>query len=84
MSAHMEGREENLPTGTQIQILRVSGPLDEAPESASCWQPFLSLALFALGGTDLTGGGFLRILSFVGPSTIMGPVWDRLPYPVLS
>jgi hypothetical protein len=31
--AHTEGREEILPAGTQIQNLRMSGPLDGAPNA---------------------------------------------------
>jgi hypothetical protein len=38
----------------------------------------LSLALFALGGSDPTGEFFLRTLSLAGPSIIMGPVWDTI------
>jgi hypothetical protein len=38
----------------------------------------LSLALFAMGGADPTGGFCLRTLSFAGPSAIMGPVWDMI------
>jgi hypothetical protein len=36
----------------------------------------LSLALFALGGFDLTGRFCLGTLSFAGPSAIMGPAWN--------
>jgi hypothetical protein len=43
MLAHTDGREGNLSTGTQIQKLRMSGPLDGPLESASCWPPFVSL-----------------------------------------
>jgi hypothetical protein len=38
----------------------------------------LSRTLFALGGTDPTGGFYLKTLSFAGPSAIMGPVWDTI------
>jgi hypothetical protein len=43
MPAHTEGHDRNLPVETQIQSLRMSGPLDGAIESASCWLPFVSL-----------------------------------------
>jgi hypothetical protein len=38
----------------------------------------LSLALFALGGADPTGGFCLRNLSFSKPMAIMGPVLDTV------
>jgi hypothetical protein len=38
----------------------------------------LSLALFALGGADSTGGFYLRTLSFGRPMIIMGPVLDTV------
>jgi hypothetical protein len=41
----------------------------------------LFLALFALGGSDPTSRVCLRTLSFAGPSTIMGPVWDTVVVP---
>jgi hypothetical protein len=43
MSVHTEGHEENLLVGTQIQSLTMSGPLDGALESASCWPSLVSL-----------------------------------------
>jgi hypothetical protein len=38
----------------------------------------LSLALFALGGADSTGGFFLRTLSFASPLAVIGLVWDLI------
>jgi hypothetical protein len=38
----------------------------------------LSLALFALGGSDPTNMFCLGTLSFASPSVIMGPVWDTI------
>jgi hypothetical protein len=38
----------------------------------------LSLALFALGGSDPTGGFCLRTLSVAGPSIIVGPILDMV------
>jgi hypothetical protein len=73
MPAHTEGREGNLLVGTQIQCLRMSGPLEGAlgvPVLATHCVT-LSLALFALGGVDLTRGFCCRTLSFGRPTTIM-------------
>jgi hypothetical protein len=78
MPAHMEGLEGNLLAGTQIQSLRVPGPLDGALESVSTLCVSLSLTLFALGSADPTGGFFLRTLSFEDPLAIMGPIWDMV------
>jgi hypothetical protein len=36
---HMEGREGNLPVGTQIQSLRMSGPLDGALDAPAAGHP---------------------------------------------
>jgi hypothetical protein len=38
----------------------------------------LSLALFALGGADLTDGFCIGTLSFGRPMTIVGPVLDMI------
>jgi hypothetical protein len=38
----------------------------------------LSLAVFALGGSDPTSEFCLGTLSFAGPSTIVGHVWDMV------
>jgi hypothetical protein len=38
----------------------------------------LSLALFALGGADPTGGFSLRTLSFSRHTTIVGPILDTI------
>jgi hypothetical protein len=38
----------------------------------------LSLSLFALGGSDPTVKFCLGTLSLVGPSTIVGPIWDTI------
>jgi hypothetical protein len=38
----------------------------------------LPLALFALGGADLTGGFCLETLSFDRPTTIVGPILDTI------
>jgi hypothetical protein len=43
MPTHMDGREGNLPAGTQIQSMGVLGTLDGASESASHWLAFVSL-----------------------------------------
>jgi hypothetical protein len=43
MPTHMKGCEGNLPTGTQIQSLRILGLLDGPSESVICWLPFVSL-----------------------------------------
>jgi hypothetical protein len=37
-----------------------------------------SLALFALGGTDLTGGFCLQTLRFIRPMVIVGPILDTV------
>jgi hypothetical protein len=64
---------------TQIQNLRMMGPLDGVPVGANYWSSFvlLSLALFALGDTDPVGGFCLRTLSVsqahVGP--VLGMVF---------
>jgi hypothetical protein len=36
----------------------------------------LSLTLFALSGSDSTGGFYLGTLSHAGLSVIVGPIWD--------
>jgi hypothetical protein len=38
----------------------------------------LSLALFSLGGADSASGFCLRTLSFSRPTTIVGPILDRV------
>jgi hypothetical protein len=59
MPLHMEGHEGNLLAETQIQSLRMLGPLDGVPGSASYWPPFVSLcpSLYLLWAalTRLTG-----------------------------
>jgi hypothetical protein len=37
-----------------------------------------SLAMVALDSSDLTGGFCLGTLSFAGPLTIVGPIWDMI------
>jgi hypothetical protein len=53
------------------------GP-QKVPDAGHPFCVALSLALFAMGGADPTGGFCLRTLSFAGPSAIMGPVWDMI------
>jgi hypothetical protein len=87
MPSHTKGHEGNLPIGTQIQSLRMPGPHIGVSGSVNCWSTFcvaFSLALFALGDIDPTGRFCLRTLNFGRPMTIVGPVWIRLPYPMLS
>jgi hypothetical protein len=43
MPAHTEGHEGNLLAGTQIQSLRMSGPLDGVLGSAIYWPSDVSL-----------------------------------------
>jgi hypothetical protein len=77
MLAHMKGHEGNVLVRTQIQSLRMRGPLDEAPKNASYWPPFVPLSVCS-GGADLAGGFCLRNLSYNRSTTIMGPIWDTI------
>jgi hypothetical protein len=43
MLAHMKEHEGNLPIGTLIQTMRMSGPLEWGSGCVSCWPPFVSL-----------------------------------------
>jgi hypothetical protein len=57
------------------------GPLDGALESASYLATLcvaLSLALFALGGSNLAVGFYLRTLSYSRPTTIVGLILDMV------
>jgi hypothetical protein len=80
MPTHMKGREGNLPTGTQIESLRMSGPLigPRVCQLLATLYVALSLALFALGGADPTGGFCLRTVSFSRPMTITGSILDTV------
>jgi hypothetical protein len=86
MLVHTEGHEENLLVGTQIQSLTMSGPLDGALESASCWPSLVSLCpslcLLCAALIRQTGFAFER----QDPQALRqlwGPFWIRLPYPVM-
>jgi hypothetical protein len=85
MPAHTKDREGNLSVGTQIQSLRISGPLSGVPArlllATLCVT--LNLALFAHGGADPTGEFCLRTLSYCRPTTIVGLFWIRLSYPTM-
>jgi hypothetical protein len=71
--AHMEGLEGNLPVGTQIRTLMMSGPLDGLRMRQLLATPFVSssLTLVALGGSDPTGGLRLQNLSIGRPMVIV-------------
>jgi hypothetical protein len=78
MPAHMEGYEGNLSTGTQIQSLRILGPLGGARMCQLLAIPCVasSLALVARGDSDLTSRLCLGTLSYRRPMTIVGPILD--------
>jgi hypothetical protein len=44
MLAHMKGREGNLPAGTQIRSLRMSGLLDGGPDALAANHPLCRFA----------------------------------------
>jgi hypothetical protein len=66
MPAHTKGCEGNLLLKTQIRSLRMSGPLDGAPDALTTGSPCVtsSLALVALGGSDPSSGVHLQTLCF--------------------
>jgi hypothetical protein len=83
MLAQMKGREGNLPVGTHIRSLTVSGPLDGAPDAPTAGHLCVALSL-ALGGSDL--------IQWVSPSNSelcqtpqqsWDPFWIWLPYPTM-
>jgi hypothetical protein len=58
MPAHMKGLEGNLLVQTQIQSMRMPGPLTGALDEPAADHPFAisSLALVTLGGSDPSNG----------------------------
>jgi hypothetical protein len=87
MPDHTEGCKGNLPGWTQIQNLRILGPLDGISGSASCWPPFVSfcpshcslwVALTRLSGVAL------EPWALAGPRQSWDPFCIRLQCPVLS
>jgi hypothetical protein len=68
------GVKETSLAKTLIQNLR--GPVKCQLLVTPCVSLFLTL--FAPGSSDPTGGFYLGTLSFAGPLTIVGPVWDTV------
>jgi hypothetical protein len=56
----------------------MSSPLDGALGEPATFCVTLSLALFALGGADLTGRFYPQTLSISRPTTIMRPILDMV------
>jgi hypothetical protein len=80
MSAHTDRHEGNLLAETQIQSLRLLGPLGGPGKRQllAILYVALSLALSALGGADPTGGFCLGTLSSRRPTVIVGPILDMV------
>jgi hypothetical protein len=80
MPTHMERREGNLLIGTQIQSLRMSGPLDGSQVAPAASHPFYCFVPCSVcsGGVDPTGGFYPRTLSYIRPTTIVRPILDTV------
>jgi hypothetical protein len=77
----IRGLHGNYLVGTQIESLRMSGPLDGVWAGASCWPSFVSLSPSLWVALTQLAGFALEPWVFHGP--IWGPFWVRFPYRVL-